>query len=363
MTSSDYHHMRHALSLARRGLGTSWPNPAVGCVLVKHNQIIGCGWTQAGGRPHAETEALEQAGELAEGATAYVTLEPCAHHGKTPPCTEALIAAKVARVVIACVDPDPRVSGKGIAKLKSYGIEVETGIREAEAIALNAGFFKRIQQGLPFVTLKLATTLDGKIACANGQSQWITSDHARLYSHKLRADSDAILVGSGTAIYDAPLLNCRLPGLERHSPQRVILDRRGRVKSVSPTGITNAQTWIITASNEHPLQHDSEIELLSLSRADASMKKSLKLLAERGITRVLVEGGAEIATALIKENLVDELVWIHASTIMGSDGLAAVGALDAVAVDTLRRYVVKDQRRLGIDILTVLTKPKLNEAS
>jgi diaminohydroxyphosphoribosylaminopyrimidine deaminase/5-amino-6-(5-phosphoribosylamino)uracil reductase len=200
----DLLHMRAALALARRGLGNAWPNPAVGCVLVKEGRVIGRGWTQPGGRPHAETEALRRAGDAARGATAYVTLEPCSHHGRTPPCCEALAEAGITRVVMAMRDPDPRVNGRGLAMLRGAGIAVEEGLLEAEARALNAGFFRRIQAGMPVVTLKLASTLDGRIATASGESRWITGAAARREVHALRARHDAILVGSGTVLADDP---------------------------------------------------------------------------------------------------------------------------------------------------------------
>ena len=210
----DLGHMRAALALARRGLGRVAPNPAVGCILVRDGIVVGRGWTQPGGRPHAETEALRRAGAAAAGAVAYVTLEPCAHHGSTPPCADALIAAGVSRVVVAIEDPDPRVAGRGLARLTAAGISVETGVCADEAGRLNAGFLKRIEHGLPLVTLKLATSLDGKIATHAGESQWITGEDARARGHLLRAQTDAIMIGSGTAQIDNPLLTCRLPGLE-----------------------------------------------------------------------------------------------------------------------------------------------------
>src|SRR5512134_1017521 len=224
----DAHWMGVALTLARRGLGNTWPNPSVGCVLVRDGRVVGRGWTQPGGRPHAETEALRRAGDLARGATAYVTLEPCSHHGRTPPCCNALIAAGVARVVCAMRDPDPRVDGRGFARLREAGIEVVEGLLEAEAQALNAGFARRIREGRPFVTLKLATTLDGRIATARGESRWITGPEARREAHALRARHDAILVGSGTAVSDDPDLSCRLPGAAPVKSLRVIADARLR---------------------------------------------------------------------------------------------------------------------------------------
>src|SRR5579872_6272521 len=244
----DLAHMRASLGLARRGLGNTWPNPAVGCVLVREGRVVGRGWTQAGGRPHAEAEALARAGRAARGATAYVTLEPCSHHGKTPPCAEALIAAGIARVVAAIEDPDPRVSGRGIARLKEAGITVETGPCADEAVELNAGFLCRVKHGRPLVTLKLATSLDGRIATASGESRWITGAAARERAHLLRATQDAVLVGTGTALADDPQLTCRLPGLEDRSPVRVVIDRNLRLPATLRlfSEARPVPTWLVT---------------------------------------------------------------------------------------------------------------------
>src|SRR5918994_6733853 len=228
-SEQDRAHMAAALALSRRGLVNTWPNPAVGCVIVREGRVVGRGWTQPGGRPHAETEALARAGDQARGATAYVTLEPCSHWGRTPPCCDALIAAGVARVVVATGDPDPRVDGRGMRRLREAGIAVDQGLLEAEARAVIAGFVRRITRGLPLVTLKLATTLDGRIATASGESRWITGAAARRAAHALRARHDAVLVGSGTVLADDPDLTCRLPGMERGVPiARVVADARLR---------------------------------------------------------------------------------------------------------------------------------------
>ncbi|MCK5275514.1 MAG: bifunctional diaminohydroxyphosphoribosylaminopyrimidine deaminase/5-amino-6-(5-phosphoribosylamino)uracil reductase RibD, partial [Alphaproteobacteria bacterium] len=219
--------MRAALALAGRGLGRVWPNPAVGCVLVdRDGRVTGRGWTQPGGRPHAETEALARAGGAAKGATAYVTLEPCVHHGQTPPCADALIEAGVARVIAATEDPDPRVKGGGLGRLRDAGIAVEAGLLREEAELLNAGYLMRQREGRPVVTLKLATTLDGRIATHAGESRWITGEAARARGHMMRARHDAIMVGIGTALADNPTLTCRLPGLEDRSPVRIVVDAR-----------------------------------------------------------------------------------------------------------------------------------------
>jgi len=232
-SAADRAFMAAALGLARRGLGRVWPNPAVGCVIVRDGLVVGRGWTAPGGRPHAEAVALERAGDLAHGATAYVTLEPCAHHGRTPPCADALVRAGVARVVTALGDPDPRTAGEGHARLRQAGIAVAEGTGADAAEEVNAGFLKRVRHGRPLVTLKLATTLDGRIATAAGESQWITGPRARQDGHRLRAAHDAIIVGSGTALADDPGLTCRLPGLEGASPVRVVFDGRLRLSPES----------------------------------------------------------------------------------------------------------------------------------
>ena len=276
--------MRAALALARRGLGNAWPNPAVGCVLVKEGRVIGRGWTQPGGRPHAETEALRRAGEAARGATAYVTLEPCSHHGRTPPCCEALAEAGITRVVMAMRDPDPRVNGRGLAMLRGAGIVVEEGLLEAEARALNAGFFRRIQAGMPVVTLKLASTLDGRIATAAGESRWITGEAARREVHALRARHDAILVGSGTVLADDPDLTCRIPGMERVPMLRVVADARLRTspsaRLVQSAGV--APVLIITAPGHPP----AEIVIKTADGRTLEMRDKWKsMLPEEGVWR------------------------------------------------------------------------------
>src|SRR5437870_10340748 len=241
--------MRTALALARRGLGTVWPNPAVGCVIVSNARVVGRGWTQPGGRPHGETEALRRAGEAARGAAAYVSLEPCCHWGRTPPCVDALIQAGVRRAVVALEDPDARVAGEGLRRLRDAGLAVETGLCATEAAEVNAGFLTRLTLGRPLVTLKLATSLDGMIATASGESQWITGPPARERAHEMRGCHDAIMVGTGTVLADDPQLTCRLPGLDHRSPVRVVIDRHLRIPPTAHV-IADARhvpTWVITS--------------------------------------------------------------------------------------------------------------------
>jgi len=358
--------MAVALRLAERGLGSVWPNPAVGCVLVQGGRIVGRGWTQPGGRPHGEVEALRRAGASALGATAYVSLEPCAHYGRTPPCTMALLRAGIRRVVVATVDPDPRVDGRGIEQLRQAGVEVAVGLGRAEAEAINAGFILRVRAGRPLVTLKLATSLDGRIATRSGASQWITGEQARARGHLLRASYDAIMIGSGTALADDPSLTCRLPGLEDRSPVRVVLDRRLRLAPASKlaTSAATVATWLLTGADAPERRRDAlralgvDVQVVGTDESgQLDLREVLAALAARGITRVLVEGGAELAASLLRQHLVDRLAWFRGPMLIGGDGHAAIGALgveaivDAVAAaptggallarDRLERYIIE----------------------
>ena len=357
--------MSAALMLARRNLGETWPNPSVGCVLVREDLaaepvIVGRGWTERGGRPHAETQAIARAGELVRGATAYVTLEPCSHHGQTPPCADALIKAGIKRAVVALTDPDSRVAGRGVEMLRSAGIEVETGVEGAAARTLTLGHIKRITQNLPMVTLKLATTLDGRIATHAGESKWITGALARSVAHRLRAEHDAILVGSETAVRDNPMLNCRLPGLDDRSPVRVIADGRLRLPLTSAIARTarDVPTWLITApGNPHArLQAflDCGIDIVEVPVGDGGspdLRTTLGVLAARGITRVLAEGGAHLAAALIKDDLVDEVCWFRAPSVIGGDGRSAVEALGLADLKEISRFSRKNVRAAGEDVV------------
>lgn len=351
----DRDHMSAALALARRGLGQVAPNPAVGCVLVKEGRVVGRGWTQPGGRPHAETEALTRAGEAARGATAYVSLEPCAHHGRTPPCAEALAAAGIARCVVACRDPDPRVSGRGIKILEAAGIAVECGLLEDEALALNAGFLSRIEQGRPLVTLKLAMTLDGRIATAAGESRWITGEAARAHAQLLRAEHDAVMVGSGTALADDPRLTLRLPGLEGRALVRVVADGRLRLPLTSVLAATAREqpTWILTRKDADRLRRqafeEAGVEVIALpvhAEEALDLGAGLAALGERGLTRVLVEGGGQLAAGLLSAGLVDRLAVYHAPLLLGGDARPGVAPLglerlaDAPAFASLERLAL-----------------------
>lgn len=349
--------MRAALGLARRGLGNVWPNPAVGCLIVRDGRVVGRGWTQPGGRPHAETEALRRAGGLAAGATAYVTLEPCAHHGETPPCAGALIEAGVTRVVVASGDPDPRVDGQGTAILRDAGIAVLDGICDAEAAELNAGFVSRIVRGRPMVTLKAATSLDARIATASGNSKWITGEEARHRGHLLRATHDAILVGRGTVEQDDPLLTCRLPGLEQRSPVRVILDSQGRTlaNAAMLADAVEPPVWVVTASDAGAtgaLRHGAEaIAVPSGPDGGLDLAMVMTSLADRGITRLLIEGGGAVATSFLRGGFVDRLLWFRAPIVVGGDGLPLFGGMSIDRLTSAAKLVTRGWEQIGQDVL------------
>ncbi len=341
--------MRSAIALARRGLGQTWPNPSVGCVIVTDDRVVGRGRTAPGGRPHAEVLALAMAGEAARGATAYVTLEPCSHHGQTPPCADALVAAGVARVVVACGDPDPRVDGRGLARLREAGVVVETGLLAHAAAETLAGFFCRVRRGRPLVTLKLASTLDGRIATSTGESRWITGPAARRATHVFRAQHDAILVGIGTILADDPALTCRLPGLR--NPVRIVLDRALRTPSRAQVLDDSAPTWLIHDGSGYR----SDATLLTVPRTPDGLDPAaaMQALGDAGITSVLVEGGAAVAGSLLRAGLVDRILWFHAPAIMGDDGWPAL-RLASGPMAELRRFTHVRSERLGDDMLTVL---------
>ncbi|MGL4234576.1 bifunctional diaminohydroxyphosphoribosylaminopyrimidine deaminase/5-amino-6-(5-phosphoribosylamino)uracil reductase RibD [Tabrizicola sp.] len=353
---TDTEHMAHALRLAARGLGNVWPNPAVGCVIVRDGLVVGRGWTQPGGRPHAEVRALEQAGPLAEGATAYVTLEPCAHHGQTPPCAEALIAAKVSRVVTALTDPDPRVSGRGHALLRAAGIEVTEGILTPEATRLNAGFLKRVTQGIPFVTLKLAASLDGRTATASGESRWITGPEARRKVHTLRLSHDAVMVGSGTALADDPDLSVRDMGAQRQ-PVRILLDRQLKHSPESRLGRTAREhpVWLLhspsASAEDRKAWAATGATLIETPETDGHLdpKLALSTLAQKGLTRILSEGGSTLAAALIKAGLVDELALFSGGVLIGAEGHPALGSLGLEALAAAPRPTLREVLTLGPD--------------
>lgn len=351
--------MRVALTLARRGLGRVWPRPAVGCVIVRDGGVVARGWTQPGGRPHAEAMALEAAGAAARGATVYVTLEPCAHTGRTPPCADALAAAGVARVVAPIRDPDPRVDGRGFERLRDGGVEVATGCLAEEAAALNAGFLSRVTRGRPRLTLKLATSLDGRIATGAGESRWITGPLARREVHLLRARADAILIGAGTARSDDPQLDVRDIGMPQARPVRVVVagalalprdGHLGRTAAAAPVWLCHhaeaeparRHAWTERGADliEIPFQADGQLDLSAM----------FQRLGERGLTRVLCEGGGRLAGALLAADLVDELVAYTAGLALGDEAVPAVGAMEVGALALAPRFRLAEQRRVGGDV-------------
>lgn len=347
-----------ALSLGRRGQGSTWPNPAVGCVIVKGGRILGRGWTAPGGRPHAEPQALAQAGAAARGATAYVSLEPCSHHGQTPPCTDALIAAGIARVVAPIADTDPRVSGQGFDRLRAAGIAVTTGFCVAEAERDHAGFFVRNETGRPFVTLKLASSFDGRIATASGESRWITGPEARRAVHAMRHRHDAVMVGAGTARADDPGLTVRDMGVTRQ-PVRVVVSRRLDLPLLSALArsASDVPLWLCHGPDTDPnirrAWEGMGTKLLPCEVRAGQLDPAsvLQALGKAGLTRVFCEGGAALAASLLGADLVDELVGMTAGVVIGAEGRPALGALGLQRLGEAPRYRLRETRALGGDVL------------
>lgn len=331
LAANDARHMARALELARKGVYSTHPNPRVGCVIVRDGETVGEGWHVQAGGPHAEVHALRQAGDRARGATAYVTLEPCSHHGRTPPCADALVAAGVARVVVAMQDPNPQVAGQGLERLRQAGIAVTCPLLATEARALNPGFLKRMEHGQPYIRVKLAMSLDGRTAMASGESQWITGPAARSAVQRLRAQSSAVLTGADSVIADGARMTVRAAelGLDaettelatRRSPLRILIDGRLRVPLDAPF-FQAGPALVVTCADAaaHPQYAQGGHELLSL-RGDDGQVDLLKLsieLARRGINEVLVEAGASLAGAFAKQGLVDEYQLFIAAKFMGS---------------------------------------------
>jgi diaminohydroxyphosphoribosylaminopyrimidine deaminase / 5-amino-6-(5-phosphoribosylamino)uracil reductase len=345
LLTDDRRLMALALALGRRGRGRTWPNPAVGAVIVRNGLIVGRGWTQPGGRPHAEVEALRRAGDAARGATLYVTLEPCSHYGKSPPCADAVITAGIARVVSAMEDPNPEVAGAGHARLRSAGVAVEVGVGAEEARHDHAGHIRRMRDGRPNVTLKLALSADGKAGAAGRRPVSITGGAVRDRVHLMRAESDAVMVGIGTALADDPMLTCRLPGMVACSPVRVVLDSALRLPLGSQLveSARDVPVWTI-AGVDAPLSSEEALSDrgVTVLRAGGSRRPALmavlKLLAARGITRLMVEGGPTLAESLIQADLVDELMLFHSAKTIGPDG---IDAFDSTSLALLKQRLKK----------------------
>jgi diaminohydroxyphosphoribosylaminopyrimidine deaminase/5-amino-6-(5-phosphoribosylamino)uracil reductase len=362
--AADARFMQLALTLGRRGQGRTWPNPAVGAVVVKDGVIVGRGWTQPGGRPHAEPEALARAGEAARGATLYATLEPCSHFGKSPPCVDAIIAAGIARVVSAIGDPNPEVAGQGHAKLRAAGIKVDIGLAATEAAHDHAGHFRRIRDKRPHVILKLAVSSDDKIGAAGHKAVAITGDAAKARVHLLRAQCDAILVGIGTVLADDPLLTCRLPGMDARSPVRLVLDRALRIPGTSKLVHSARETplWLMTSSlSEAPAAMKLGAAGAQVIRVATTtspppgldLLAMLHALAERGITRLLVEGGARVASSFVAANLVDEVWLLRGPDPVGADGVPALDALPLSVLTQSPAFQRRASETLQMDTLTI----------
>ncbi len=349
MNEQDRHYLLQALGVGRRTMGATGDNPAVGCVLVRAGSVVGVGWTQEGGRPHAETQALAMAGEKARGATAYVSLEPCSHRGRTPPCADALITAGIARVVSAIEDPDPRVKGSGHDRLRAAGIAVRTGVCRDEAQHDLAGFFMRICSQRPYVTLKLALSADGKLAKRPGERTAITSPRSNAQVHLMRSRSDAIMVGANTVRIDDPSLTCRLAGLEHRSPIAIIMDSLLTVPT-SCRLVTRAHQrplWIMCAAGLRNAALERAGAVLLDGAVDAAgrigIAESLAELARRGIQRLMVEGGAILAGQFLAAGLVDEAVVFTSRMVLGPQGVAA--PLPLPGLKTVEEEVLGDDRR------------------
>ena len=354
----DIHYMRHAIGLARRGLGRTWPNPSVGCVIVRDGYVVGAARTGDAGRPHAETIAMAQAGFATKGASVYVTLEPCSHHGKTPPCVDALIEAKPARVIIGTRDINPKVNGAGIAALEAAGIPVTVGVMEAECREIAAGFFLRVTENRPLVTLKTACSLDGKVALGNGKSQWITGEIARRHVHQLRAQHDAVLVGIGTVKEDNPMLTARVDGSVRKTV-RIVLDSALETPPDSRL-VQSARTehlWIF-----HEEVSEDKKKALEWTGAwlfqikGKSLQPILQIIAEQGITRLLVEGGRSIHTAFLKEGFADAFYVYRAPVVLGADAYDAFLDMGHTDLSEINGFVRTETRVLGKDSLEIYAR-------
>ena len=357
--TADRRYMLHAVALASRGVGRTGRVPSVGCVIVAPDgRIVARGRTDESGRPHAEAVALAAAGAAARGATAYVTLEPCSHIGQTGgPCADLLIASGVARVVVACVDPDPRVNGQGIARLKAAGIAVDVGVCQKEAASTLDGFFSHIQRHRPFVTLKIAQSLDGKTATASGDSKWITGEEARRFGHLLRARHDAILIGANTALADDPDLTCRIAGLEQYSPLRIVLDSRLRLSETSKLAATARRTPTLvftTAESGGDALAAKGIEIVRVApgaQGRPGLHAVLTELSQRNVTRLLVEGGATVHAAFLDAGLADALEIFTAPILLGGDGHDGIDALSVSGVKHAPGFTLQSVRKIGTDLL------------
>lgn len=354
---SDERYMRTALGLARRAAGRTSPNPMVGAVVVRDGRVVGRGHHARAGGDHAEVAALRQAGQAARGATLYINLEPCSHFGRTPPCARAVIEAGVGRVVAGMVDPNPEVAGRGLAALREAGVRVEVGVREEECRRLNEAFVKHVTLGLPFVTLKLAASLDGRIATSSGDSRWVTGEAARKYVHGLRNECDAVLVGSGTVAADDPQLTCRIPG--GRDPWRIVLDRRLRTP-VTARVVNHPEPGktVLVCGNGVPAGRRKRLEdrgvqvwTFPVRQGRISFRRVLRKLARSGVLSVLVEGGGVTASRAVADKVVDKVLCFYAPKFIGAEGLPMMGDLGITRMRGCPRLERPVVRRLGEDIL------------
>ncbi len=364
---TDARYMARALELARRGRFTTMPNPNVGCVIVRDGTLVGEGWHQRAGEPHAEVHALRMAGEQARGATAYVTLEPCSHHGRTPPCCDALIAAGVSRVVVAMQDPNPQVAGRGLWRLQQAGIEVSHGLMMAEAEALNRGFLKRMRTGFPWIQLKLGASLDGRTAMASGESKWITSAAARRDVQQFRAQSSAILTSSATVLADDPSLTVRpeelsdslrqqLDAQTLRQPVRVVVDSQQRVTPQHRLIHQPGESWLMRTAPDYAAWPESVTQIAVPSRGEQlDLVAMMMLLGQRQINSVWVEAGAGLAGALIQAGLVDELIVYMAPVLLGDAGRGLCTLPGLEALSAAPRLDFRDVRKVGDDLRLTLT--------
>ena len=352
--------MRSALSLAKRGLGVCSPNPSVGCVILDHsNNLIGLGRTSNTGRPHAEKNALDSLTTSAKGGTAIVTLEPCAHKDSSPSCAELLVNAGIKHVVIPLLDPDKRTNGKGVKLLKESGVKVSIGLLEKESLDINSGFFFRLKYNRPLVSLKIASSLDGKIATFNGNSKWITGDLSRLHGHSLRSNHDVILVGINTVLNDNPKLNCRIKGIEKYSPVRVIVDSSLSIPITSNVliNISKIPTIIWVKKNITTPKKDKLIkmgvQIIELNKRNnkLDLREGLKDLANKGFNRVLVEGGSKISSSLMADNLIDKVFLYRSGIFIGGDGLSSIASYNIKNLDLAKRFHLLKTMILDSDVL------------
>jgi diaminohydroxyphosphoribosylaminopyrimidine deaminase/5-amino-6-(5-phosphoribosylamino)uracil reductase len=357
----DTRFMALALTLGRRGLGNAWPNPAVGAAVVRDGVVVGRGWTQPGGRPHAEVEALRRAAEAARGATLYATLEPCSHHGKTPPCVDAIMTAGITRVVSALEDPNPEIAGEGHARLRQHGIAVDVGIGAEEARRAHAGHFRRVRDGRPHVTLKLAVSADGKAGLAGRRPAPITGEAARARVHRMRATNDAIITGIGTVLADDPQLTCRLPGMEQRSPVRVVLDSQLQLPEGSRLAKSATRTldWVFVDQSAKP-EHEAAlanagVEVLRVAGTNGRLELAavLQALAGRGITRVMLEAGPILSAAFLAADLVDEAALFRSPNPLGADAIDALDALPLSALTLSPKLRLAGSEQVGADTLQI----------